>query len=173
MSSTVNVLVLTEDTYSPPFLDKVTVLLKNQHYIPACVNVYPKKCGSKPCDPSIERKILLYLTTPPGKRVYHHVVLFYDGEGKRDIVEARLWEHVPPRFKKKNKVSVVVNDFEIEEWICACKGIKCYSKPHDELDLYLQRREGRRYLKRHLPRFAGELDVDVLLEKSRSFRAFC
>ncbi|RLE96561.1 MAG: hypothetical protein DRJ63_10395 [Thermoprotei archaeon] len=170
MSSIDRILILTEDTYGKVFFEKIVRKLKERGVLFRGRGIDVKSVSAKPCDAKLSR-VLEQLSVPaPYKHNYFRIVVVMDGDGRPREVCEKIRFHVP--YSCSGIVKIVVVDYELEEWICLCLGIRYSGKPSVELSRYLEAKRGIRYRKRYLPRFADELDIDVLLKKSESFRKF-
>ena len=155
-----NIKIISEDDYGGAFLKNVIVRLKDKKMVG---NIIIK--ASKPmrplCNIKLDR-ILKAFDTSCDKII---IILDADGPNNYESRYANVERHVPNDLKAP--VQIILTDFEIEEWICISKNIKWkHLKPSEELKNY----DG--YIKSRLPKYADELDFDILGKKSRSFKEF-
>jgi hypothetical protein len=155
-----NIKIISEDDYGGEFLKNVILQLKNKRLIG---NITIK--GSKPmrplCNLKLDRILKSYDTS------CDKIIIMLDSDGPQNLENRRvnIKRHVPEDLK--TPVEIILADYEIEEWICISKKLKCkHSKPSDELKI----RFG--YIKSSLPKYANDLDFDELQRKCRSFNDF-
>ncbi len=94
------------------------------------------------------------------------IIIMLDSDGHENLESRRvnITRHVPDDLE--TPVEIILAGYEIEEWICVSKNLKCkHSKPSDEL-----KKEG--YTKSSLPKYASELDFHNLQKNCRSFKDF-
>lgn len=96
---------------------------------------------------------------------YERVVILVDGDWNPASVEERILAHLQ-RLKEglRAKVSIVVVESEIEEWVCKCLELSLGrgQKPSEVLSQYIQRERGVKYEKWMLPTLARKIDVETL-----------
>ena len=94
------------------------------------------------------------------------IIIILDGDknqGKYQQNLNRARRHIPNNIK--TPYSIVVFDYEVEEWICISLNIKWSSKPSDAL------KSKFKYKKQHLPNYVDKLDFNKLKEV-KSFNDF-
>ncbi len=155
-----NIKIISEDDYGGAFLKNVIVLLKNKNIVKN-VNVKATKPMRPLCNLKLDR-ILKAFDTSCDKII---IILDSDGPLNYESRYANVNRHVPDDLK--TPVEIILTDYEIEEWICISKNLKWkHSKPSE----VLKNKDG--YVKSSLPKYAAELDFDVLSNKCKSFKAF-
>lgn len=155
-----NIKIISEDDYGGAFLKNVIVLLKNKNIV-GNVTVKATKPMRPLCNFQLDR-ILKAFDNSCDKII---IILDSDGPQNYESKYANVERHVPHGLR--TPVKIILTDYEIEEWICISKHLKWkHSKPSDELKLKFG------YLKSSLPKYAAELDFDVLSNKCKSFKAF-
>lgn len=154
-----NIKIISEDDYGGEFLKNVIVRLKDEKLVG---NITIK--GSKPMLPLCNSKLDRILKAFDNTCDKILVILDSDEPQNSELRRANVERHVP---EMKTPVEIILADYEIEEWICISKGLKWgHSKPSDELKNQFG------YKKSSLPKYANELDFDILIKKSKSFIAF-
>jgi hypothetical protein len=155
--------IFVEDEHGPEFFEKLVELLKKEELVPRDIIVKQSKLPAD-CNPKIDRVIKASLIFG-----FDRAILFIDGDGNPEEKQKRAESHVPPEYK--DKVVVVIFEYEVEEWICKSLGIRygSHTKPSDALNNWLRNKEGRRYQKRDLPKFVSKLDLSLLSKNDRTF----
>ncbi len=154
-----NIKIISEDDYGGAFLKNVILHLKNKQLVG---NVSVK--GSKPMRPLCNFKLDRILKSFDGS--CDKIIIMLDSDGPENLESRRVnvMRHVPDDLE--TPVEIVLAEYEIEEWICISRDLKCkHSKPSDELKKEV-------YTKSSLPKYASELDFDKLQKICRSFKAF-
>ncbi|MET1124957.1 MAG: hypothetical protein ABWW66_06825 [Archaeoglobaceae archaeon] len=153
-----------EDKYGPEFFEKLIDRIKEVGLIPEDIIVKPSKPPAD-CNPKIDRAIKSALSFG-----YDRVILVIDGDGNPEEKQKRAESHIPPEFK--DRVDVIVFEYEAEEWICESLGIRysSYTKPSKALNDWLRNKEGKKYHKRDLPKFVSKLDLALLNRNDRTFK---
>jgi hypothetical protein len=155
-----NIKIISEDDYGGAFLKNVIAQLKNKKMV-GTITVIASKPMRPLCNFKLDR-ILKSFDTSCDK-----IIIILDSDGPQNYKSryANVERHVPDDLK--TPVKIILVDFEIEEWICISKNIKLkHSKPSDELkNLY-------GYEKWNLPKYAAELDFDILGKNCKSFKDF-
>ncbi|MFZ3383929.1 MAG: hypothetical protein WA144_08390 [Candidatus Methanoperedens sp.] len=155
-----NIKIISEDDYGGVFLKNVIVLLKNKNLIG---NVTVK--ATKPMRPLCNLKLDRILKAFDNSCDKIIIILDSDGPQNYESRYINIERHVPPGLR--TPVKIILVDYEIEEWICISKNLKWkHSKPSE----VLKNKDG--YVKSRLPKYAAELDFDVLSNKCKSFKAF-
>jgi len=154
-----------EDAYGPKFFEKLIDRLKEMSLIPKDTIIRPSKPPAD-CNTKIDRAIESALSFG-----FDRVILIIDGDGNPEEKQKRAESHIPPKFK--DRVDVVVFEYEVEEWICKSLGIRygSYTKPSNALNDWLKNNEGKRYHKRDLPRFVSKLDLSSLHRNDKTFKS--
>ncbi|RLI85578.1 MAG: hypothetical protein DRP01_05910 [Archaeoglobales archaeon] len=81
-------------------------------------------------------------------------------EKKRENAEL----HIPSDLK--DRVDVIVFEYEAEEWICKSLSVKYGNvKPSKALNHWLKTKKGREYHKRDLPRFVVDKELKLNFKK--------
>jgi hypothetical protein len=145
-----------EDEYGDEFFRKLVNRLKEEGLISRDIVIDAKKLPAD-CNKKIDR--LLNASLKFGN--FDKAVLIIDGDGnpKKKRESAEL--HIP--FDLRDRVDVIVFEYEAEEWICESLGVKYGNiKPSKALNDWLKTKRGRKYHKRDLPRFVSELDFKKL-----------
>jgi len=138
--------------------------LKDEGLIPGEVVIDAKRLPAD-CNTKIDRAIRSALTFG-----FDRVVLVINGDGnpkeKRESAEL----HIPSDLK--DKVDVIVFEYEAEEWICKSLKIKygSYTKPSKALNDWLRNNKGREYHKRDLPKFVTDINLDLLHSQNKTFK---
>jgi hypothetical protein len=96
----------------------------------------------------------------------HKIIVVLDAHGKQGF-EDKIVHGLKTVVGENCKLSVVVCEHSIEDWLVANECIELKGKTALE---YLKREKG--YEKRHLPGYAERIKLDILKEKSPSFRKF-
>jgi hypothetical protein len=155
-----NIKIISEDDYGGAFLKSVIAQLKNKKMIG---NIVVK--ASKPmrplCNFQLDR-ILKSFDTSCDK-----IIIILDSDDPQNYKSryANVKRHVPDNLK--TPVEIILTDYEIEEWICYSKDLKWkHNKPSNELKLKFG------YIKSSLPKYAAELDFDILGKNCKSFKDF-
>jgi len=94
------------------------------------------------------------------------IIIILDGDKNQGKYQQNLNKarrHIPNNIK--TPCSIVVFDYEVEEWICISLNIKWSSKPSDAL------KSKFKYKKQHLPNYVDKLDFNKLKEV-KSFNDF-
>ena len=154
-----NIKIISEDDYGGAFLKNVIFYLKNKKLVE---NISVK--GSKPMRPLCNFKLDRILRSDGS---CDKIIIMLDSDGPENLEKRRVnvMRHKPDDLE--TPVEIILNDFEIEEWICISKNLKWKdSKPSDEL------KNQYGYIKSSLPKYATELDFDKLQRNCRSFKAF-
>ncbi|CAG0963750.1 hypothetical protein METP2_00964 [Methanosarcinales archaeon] len=155
-----NIKIISEDDYGGAFLKNVIEQLKNKNIVG---NVTVK--ATKPMRPLCNLKLDRILKAFDNSCDKIIIILDSDGTQNQESRYANVKRHVPESLK--TPVEIILTDYEIEEWICISKDLKWkHSKPSQEL----KNKYG--YIKSRLPKYAAELDFDVLSNKCKSFKAF-
>ncbi|CAG0983357.1 hypothetical protein METP2_02117 [Methanosarcinales archaeon] len=155
-----NIKIISEDDYGGAFLKNVIEQLKNKNIVG---NVTVK--ATKPMRPLCNLKLDRILKAFDNSCDKIIIILDSDGPENHESRYANIKRHVPDDLK--TTVEIILTDYEIEEWICLSKNLKwTHSKPSDAL----KNKDG--YIKSRLPKYADELDFDVLSNKCKSFKAF-
>lgn len=153
-----------EDEYGDEFFENLINRLKNENLIPRDVVIDARRLPAD-CNTKIDRAIRSALTFG-----FDRVVLVIDGDGnpkeKRESAEL----HIPPEFK--DRVDLIVFEYEAEEWLCKSLRIRygSYTKPSKALNDWLRNNKGREYYKRDLPKFVSDLDLNFLLSQDKEFK---
>ena len=145
-----------EDEYGSEFFEKLINRLKEEGLIPEDTTVKSSKPPAD-CNTKTDRAIKSALSFG-----FDRVVLVIDGDGNPEEKQKIAESHIPPEFK--DRVDVIVFEYEAEEWICKSLGIRygSYTKPSKALNDWLKSKEGREYHKRDLPKFVSSLDLSLL-----------
>lgn len=145
-----------EDEYGDEFFEKLVNRLKGEGLIPRDVVIDVKKLPAD-CNKKIDR--VLNASLKFGN--FDRAVLIIDGDGNSKKKRESAKSHIP--FDLKDRVDVIVFEYETEEWICLSLGIK-YSnvKPSKALNEWLKIKRGKNYHKRDLPKFVPELNLKNL-----------
>jgi hypothetical protein len=153
-----------EDEYGPEFFENLIYRLKEMGLIPEDTIVKPSKPPAD-CNTKIDRAIKSALLFG-----FDRVILAIDGDGNPEEKRERAESHIPPEFK--DRVDVIVFEYEAEEWICKSLGIRygSYTKPSKALNDWLRSKEGKEYHKRDLPKFVSKLDLSSLNRNDKTFK---
>lgn len=155
-----NIKIISEDDYGGAFLKNVITQLKDKKLV-GKITVK----GSKPMRPLCNLKLDRILRALDNTCDKILVILDSDEPQNREFRRTNVKRHVPTNMA--TPVEIILTDYEIEEWICISKNLKWgHSKPSEEL------KNQFRYKKSSLPKYAGELDFDKLIKKSKSFIDF-
>jgi hypothetical protein len=155
-----NIKIISEDDYGGEFLKNVIVQLNDKKLVRKITVT-----GSKPMRPLCNTKLDRILKVFDDTCDMIIIILDSDEPQKREYRYANIKRHVPKDMK--TPVEIILTDYEIEEWICISKSLKWHSKPSEELKIKFK------YTKSSLPKYAGELDFDVLRKKKcKSFISF-
>ncbi|WP_457548905.1 hypothetical protein [Archaeoglobus sp.] len=145
-----------EDEYGDEFFRKLVNRLKEEGLIPREIVIDAKKLPAD-CNKKIDR--VLNASLKFGN--FDKAVLIIDGDGNPKKKRESAESHIP--FDLKDRVYVIVFEYEAEEWICKSLGVKCGNvKPSKALNDWLKTKKGKEYHKRDLPRFVSELDFKKL-----------
>ena len=155
-----NIKIISEDYYGGAFLENVIVRLKNKKMV-GNITVKASKPMLPLCNSKLDR-ILMAFDTSCDKII---IILDADSPQNYESRYTNVKRHVPDDLK--TPVEIILIDYEIEEWICFSKNLKWkHSKPSEELKI----KDG--YIKSRLPKYAYELDFDILRKNCRSFKEF-
>ena len=83
---------------------------------------------------------------------YERVVMVFDGDGEPEKAREEQLKHIPKRLRRR--IFMVVNEYELEDWVLHAYGIIPSSKPtkSGEMDRLVQRLLGEpKYKKSMLP----------------------
>ncbi len=155
-----NIKIISEDDYGGAFLKNVIALLKAKKIV-GNVTVKATKPMRPLCNFQLDRILKAFDTS------CNKIIIILDADGPQNFESryANVKRHVPDDLK--TPVKIILTDYEIEEWICISKNIKWkHSKPSEELKNY----DG--YIKSRLPKYADELDFNILGKNCRSFKEF-
>lgn len=153
--------LIVEDFYGVDFFKNVVELLKKANLVNKNLIIPKPKHLPADCNSKLNEILTMFDNT------YDRIIIVLDSDNPRNYKEKyeRAQSHVPNSMK--TPVKIVLTEYEIEEWICISKNLKWgHSKPSEELKNKLG------YKKSSLPRYAYELDFDILRKKSKSFGAF-
>jgi len=161
----VKVRIFTENAYGPDFIKRLIKRLKERGAIPADLFVNASHFLGV-CRPKSGRQI--------GAAYYDFdsIIVIVDAHGgDANEVEASVIKHVHGDFR--DKLRMVILDYEIEEWVCRGLNIRFGQNPSEDLSSYLRRRKGYKgeYKKHMLPEFADEVNIERLMEYP-SFKRF-
>ncbi len=138
----VGVYVLTEDTYGEDFFKILIQQLKQEGIIdrqlPIKVKAMPKRCS-----PKLDR--MLKLIELKG---FSKIIFVVDGDGN-DENRVKQIEKEHGRALKKSQLIVIVNKYEIEEWLLYAYGQKIPAHPKPSIEI---RRIFSDYEKNQLPK---------------------
>ncbi|QGA53903.1 hypothetical protein GFS03_04590 [Sulfolobus sp. E5-1-F] len=156
--------IVSEDTYGPKFVEYLIDVLKSKGLIPH--NIVP--CKSRSTNGKGNFKNVAIWRRIKGiirSGICDKAIILIDGDGK-DIKEVKEEYNLDKLTKElsedvKEKICTVIFDHEIEEWI-----LPNSNEPSEEL----KRKED--YDKSDLPKYANEIDIELLKQKSRSFNDF-
>ena len=153
-----------EDEYGPEFFERLINRLKVEGLISKDTVAKPCKLPAD-CNMKIDKAIKSSLTFG-----FSRAILVIDGDGDPEEKQKRAESHIPPKFK--DRVDVIVFEYEAEEWICKSLGIRYgrYIKPSKALNDWLRCKEGKEYHKRDLPKFVSRLDLSLLNRNDKTFK---
>lgn len=155
-----NIKIISEDDYGGAFLKNIITQLKKKKMV-GNITVKDSRPMRPLCNLKLDR-ILKAFDLSCDKII---IILDSDGPQNYESRYANVNRHVPTDLK--TPVKIILADYEIEEWICISKDLKWkHSKPSDELKIKFG------YLKSSLPKYASELDFDMLRNHCRSFDSF-
>ena len=122
------VFIATEDTFGELFIKKIIKKLKDENIIPNNVKVLvkamPKRCSVK-----LSKILKLYCIEG-----YHKLILLVDGDGKNELrIKKKELEH--GKHIKRCKLEVIVNKYEIEEWLLFAYGKNFSGKPKPSIEI--------------------------------------
>jgi len=161
--------LVVEDYYGRAFFKALIDRLVSEGYLPQDLSVPRKNIRRLPGKCNVKLKRIL--ASAAGE--YRPIVLVLDAEGRpTNEVRRRMEQHVPPSCR--GDVKIVVLDYCAEEWICIGLGIEFSDDPVGALRNWLRKRReaSADYHKYMLAKFVPELDLERLIDRSRSFRAF-
>lgn len=113
--------VFTEDSYGVGFIRALVKKFKKEGKIPHSFKIKPKPIPGL-CSKKFERAIKASCLD------YDKVVIFIDGDGEEDIAKYNQQEHTE-QAPENCKTSIVVNEYEIEEWILYARDEKVKGNP--------------------------------------------
>ncbi len=156
-----------EDAYGPEFFKSLIEKLKKESIVNESLYVATRRLPGI-CYTKSERAI------KAASMDFDKIVIVADADGpaNRDTVFKRMDVHIHEELK--NKVDVIIMDYELEEWICYSLGIHFGGdKPSKALNDWCKINRGTMsgYKKWQLPKFVEDLDFNVLRNCS-SFRDF-
>jgi len=158
--------IFTEDRYAPGFINELIKRLKNEGYLNP--NIQTKTSPiNKYNYRKVNEKIKASITD------YDKIILLIDYECKKYTNPEDIIRQYTKDIKNKEKITVIFTEPEIEEWICISLGYKFdkngftkYKKPSKIL------KEKIGYEKSNLHKYVKDLNINLLLENSRSFKEF-
>lgn len=151
--------IFTEDGYGPAFIKQLIPLLKANDLIPRETIITDSRKYPL-CNPKLGNMVKASLEVAE-----RSVVLTDANGGDLDSVMTRTLNHV--KKEDRSNVSIVVLDYEIEEWICSSKSYRLNAATPTYV---LETRE--MYEKYRLPDYARQLDLAKLSRDCGSFRRF-
>ena len=130
-----------EDEYGPRFFEKLIDRLKAEGLIPNDTVVESSKLPAD-CNKKIDRIIKSALLFG-----FDRVILAIDGDGNPEKKLKCAKSHIPSGFK--DRVDVIVFEYEVEEWICRSLKIQygSYIKPSRALSDWSSNMKGEKYYK--------------------------
>ena len=153
--------LIVEDSWGVPFFPIVIERLKTANLVNK--NLIIQKPKHLPADCNGKLDEILKMVDKTCDLII--IVLDADGPQNYSTRHERAQSHIPNHMTKR--VKIILAEYEIEEWICISKDITWkHSKPSDVL------KTKHSYEKWKLPKYADELDFDVLSNKCKSFKAF-
>lgn len=153
--------LIVEDRYGGDFFKNVIIQLKENGLVDKNIIIPKPKHLSALCNTKLEP--ILRAVNNTCDRII--IILDADSPQNREERYAKTQCHIPANIK--TPIKIVITDYEIEEWICISKNLKWHSKPSEEL------KNKFKYTKSRLPRYASELDFEVLMKKKcKSFISF-
>ena len=161
--------LVVEDYYGRAFFKALIDRLVSEGHLPRGLSVPRRNIRRLPGECNVKLKRILASAADE----YHPIVLVLDAEGRPvDEVRRRIEQHVPPSCRED--IKIVVLDYCAEEWICIGLGIEFSDDPVRALKNWLRKRKeaGAGYHKYMLAKFVPELDLERLIDRSRSFKAF-
>lgn len=157
--------IFTEDRYGGAFVKKLINRLIYLGFISKNISVKTRLFVGR-CNPKVYRQV------KAAHIDYDKIIILMDAHG-RDVkkIEASVKRHIPKECREK--VHIVILNYEIEEWICYGLGIKFNQKPSESLNEYLMKHRGaeERYEKYMLVSFADKINLNRLCSYP-SFRNF-
>lgn len=157
--------ILSEDFYGKEFFKKLVERLKEENIISKTTQINTDRFHGK-CYEKSGRVI------KTGVMDFDNVIVVADADNPKNKSKAN--EEIEKHILKeiKNKVKIIILDYEIEEWICYNFDIKFqYEKPSVALNDWCRKNRGSFYKKYQLPNFVKELNIKNLL-KYPSFNEF-
>jgi hypothetical protein len=153
------IMVLCEDTYGTEFFKELINRLKNEKFISADMHVNAERfCG--PCNTKLERQ----MKPMAMQRGYNFFMIVADADGKPvNEIKEKIKLHIPDNLK--NKIHIVILEYEIEEWVCISLDMKIDNKPSKTL------KHKFNYQKYKLKEYVPKLDFKKL-KKCNSFNDF-
>jgi len=153
-------IILCADTYGKSFFKELTNRMKNESLIPNYHVSVAKFYG--PCNSKLNRQITVFALL----QKFNFFIIVADADGKsQKRVEKTIECHVSKKLKASTRF--VILEYEIEDWICASKGM-CIkgNKP----SAILRQKEG--YEKYKLCDYVSQLDIAKLTKECGSFCRF-
>jgi len=161
--------LVVEDYYGRAFFKALIDRLVSEGHLPQDLSVPRRNIRRLPGKCNVKLKRILASAADE----YHPIVLVLDAEGRpANEVRRRMEQHVPPSCRED--IKIVVLDYCAEEWICIGLGIEFSDDPVRALRSWLRKRKeaSADYHKYMLAKFVPELDLERLIDRSRSFKAF-
>ncbi len=162
------VVLIVEDKYGGEFFKRLINKLNNSNLLNYKI-VFSKIRGQRNpihnpylCNKKMEKII----KTVDNFTKTNKIIIILDGDKNQGKYEENLNKakrHIPNNIK--TPYSIIIFDYEVEEWICASLNIKWSSKPSDAL------KAKYKYKKQHLPTYVDKLDFDKL-RRVKSFKDF-
>ena len=153
--------LIVEDSWGVPFFPIVIERLKKANLVNKNLIIQKPKHLPADCNGKLDEILKMVDNT------CDLIIIVLDADGPQNYKTRyeRAKGHIPNNMT--TPVKIILAEYEIEEWICISKNLKWkHSKPSDEL----KNKYG--YVKSSLPKYAAELDFDVLSNKCKSFKAF-
>lgn len=140
---------IVEDSYGVAFIKKIFQKKHNAGLFSGTL----VDARRSPLGPKITRIIRAVRSKP---KTVDRVIILADADGESIDEKAKiLYGYVDKQYR--SQVSVVLLDYEIEDWICYSLRIRVsQKKPSDIL------KEKFRYEKRQLPKYVPKLDCNIL-----------
>lgn len=153
-------IILCEDTYGKEFFKALVLRLKKEGLVSNFPIATDRFYG--PCNNKLERQMKVFACL----REFNSFIVFADADGKRqEKILKKIECHVERGLKPLTKI--IIFKYEIEDWLCASKGI-CIKD--DKPSNILKQKGG--YEKYRLPDYAPRLDIEKLSKESKSFCDF-
>jgi len=143
----------TDDSYAPPFFERIADKINNNIDFKAHRN-------PAPCNNKMERIIKSALEIVKCDKI----VIIADGEGDPNSRLKSIKTHIPKKYA--DNIDIIIFPIEVEEWICRSLGIKYSVKPSASLEEWTANKKGHknRYKKSDLPRYADNINFDKIKE---------